>query len=99
MNNDIIKQECYSLIVKISCLLVYYEFKLTPVLESRFQNSKKLFYVGSDDDLPLLFFKLYDIEQKLLIDIWEIHDRYCTHEDECSHELETEPRNIWKIWR
>jgi hypothetical protein len=76
MYNDFLRDECLSLITRISCLLVYYEFELSERLEVKFQNSKILFYLGDDFDLPTVFFDLYSIECQLLIDILEFYEPY-----------------------
>lgn len=75
MLNETLEDKCISLITKISCLLVYYNFELFPLHETLFQNSKKLFYRGDLKDLQLVFYHLHSIEQRLKNDIVNYHEK------------------------
>lgn len=76
MYNEFLRDECISLITRIGCLLAYYEFELSEELNIKFQNSKLLFYLGDDYDLPVVFYELYGIENQLLSDIVEFYRPY-----------------------
>ena len=66
---DIPEAACYTQIVRISCLLVYFDFELTPDMQVRFENGKELLKVGNNDDFVDLYFKLKDIADGLESDI------------------------------
>jgi hypothetical protein len=72
-HTDYLDIECYQLIVRITCLLVYFDFELTPQIESRFQNYKQLYKIGTHLDLPIVLLVLNEIEQSLLYDIWAVY--------------------------
>ena len=76
MYNEFLRDECISSITRISCLLAYYDFELSMQSEIKFQNSKLLFYLGDDFDLPTVFYDLYGIETQLLTDIVEFYAPY-----------------------
>lgn len=88
---EVLSQECYKLIVNISSILAFYGFTLSDSLESQFQISKRLFYIGHHDDIPVVYFKLRDIESKLIDDIWEIYSKY----GYCVGQLESDPQDVW----
>lgn len=73
---EFLESECIALITKICCLLVFYNFKLSPLLQTRLENNKKLYYFKDQEDLPRIYFALCHIEQSLLNDIWEIYEPY-----------------------
>lgn len=65
LSDDFMISECYSLIVKISSLLVYFDFKLEKWAEEKYKNYKQLFQIGTSSDLPTIFIALSDIESGL----------------------------------
>lgn len=72
--DEFLNIECYQFIVRIVCLLVYYDFELTPLIEARFQNYKQLYNIGTYQDLPLIFLVFSEIEQNLLHDLWAVYE-------------------------
>lgn len=81
-----IRFECIAIITRISCLLVYYDFELTPLNDLEFQNSKELYYRGDNLDLITAFCTLDEIEQTLLTDIWNFYK---------PHWIENQVISIW----
>lgn len=71
---DFLTSECYSIIVRISCLLAFFDFELTPLFAIRFQNYKTLFYIGTESDLPIVYQVLSDIEIRLLNDLQDFYN-------------------------
>jgi hypothetical protein len=59
---DFLADECYCVIARISCMLAFYKLKLDPFHENRFQNYRKLFYIGNVYDYPAVFYYLSDVE-------------------------------------
>jgi hypothetical protein len=70
-HEEYLLSECYSLIVRIVCLKVFYNFKSTAWSNARFQNYKQLFHVGSNFDLPIIYSVLTELEQGILHSIWD----------------------------
>jgi lipopolysaccharide export LptBFGC system permease protein LptF len=87
---DVPRIACYSLIVKISCLLVYFDFELCPLAEARFENGKAMLKVGSDSDLFELYFKLKDLADGLETDIAYYNENF-------NPEQEFDTLNLFRI--
>ena len=62
---DIPRIACYNQIVKISCLLVYFDYDLNPLSQAIFDNGRHMLRIGSCDDLFELFFKLKELADGL----------------------------------
>jgi len=90
VTREFLEDECISLITRISCLLAFYDFELSPLYDFEFQNSKKLFYDGLNNDLVTAFCTLYEIEQTLLDDIYDFYKPYWLSHSEPS-------LNIWEV--
>ena len=88
MYKEFLQNECISLITRISCLLVYYNFQLSPLHNSIFQNNKVLFRIGNLEDIAIAYLKLFELEQTLLNDIWI----FCSPQ---AAEPEPYPIDIW----
>lgn len=84
---DCMRNECYCTIVRISCLLSFYNFELSPIYEARFQSYKKLFYVGTDEDVYLAFSVLHEVEITLINEIWDFYYEYW--------DAQENPTDIW----
>lgn len=59
--SEYINNECYCLIVRISSLLAYYDFKHLEVTIQKFKNYKHLYSIGNQCDLATIFLALTEI--------------------------------------
>ena len=66
---ELLEDRCISLITGIACLLVYYDFKLTELNQIRYQQCKKLFFMGNHDDFYNIYLKLFELGTSLLDEI------------------------------
>jgi hypothetical protein len=76
MYYDFLELECIALITKISCLLVFYKFELSPLNKIRFENNKQLYYLKDRHDLLGIYVSFNEIYQNLLNDILEFYEPY-----------------------
>ena len=69
MYTEFLTSEIYCIIARISCMLVYFDFELIPLMQTRFENYKYFYQIATEEDLPLIFEKLFEIEINLQQDI------------------------------
>jgi len=84
---EYLELECIALITKISCLLVYYDFQLIPLIQTRFENCKQLFTFHDPHDMLGIFISLFNIEQGLIEDIQELYEPYVQEPEKHQHSV------------
>jgi len=76
LHDDYLISECYSKIVRIACLITFFEYRLAPEVFACFQNYKRLFSIGTRYDLPIIHLVLDGIENGVINDIWLAYSQY-----------------------
>lgn len=80
-----LESECIALITKICCLLVFYNFELSPLFQLSFEISRKQF--NTQQNLLDVYIALNDIERLLLDDIWELYEPYIRDPEKTKHSI------------
>ena len=72
--DDLPRIACYTQIVRIGCLIVYFDFDLSPEAQARFDYGKIMLRIGTTDELIDLFYKLKDLADSLQFEISKLTD-------------------------
>lgn len=85
MFEDYLESECIASITNIYCLLVFYDFGLSPLFQLSLEINKRFFY--QNKNLLDTYIALKDIERLLLEDIWEIYEPYIRDPEKTKHSV------------
>jgi len=65
-HDEYINNECYCLIVSISSLLAYFDFRQLKATIQKFNNYRYLYQIGNQRDLPSILVALIEVNNCLL---------------------------------
>jgi len=91
---DLLEEECVAHITRISSLLVFYKFELSPSNKLLYDICREQFALYRHvyrENLIKVYFTLFGIEEKLITDITEILEPYIENEERYH-------RSIWTVW-